>query len=243
MKPKTVIITGASSGIGLAIAAAFLEQGHQVVGNARTTARLDQAARQLGHPTGFLPVEGDIADPATAEALFARANECFGPVDVLVNNAGIFIAKPFAEYTATELQALVDTNLNGFVHPTQHAIRHMVPRRQGHIISITASLALQPQSSVPAALPILIKGGINHATKALALELAPHNIQVCAVAPGIIDTPLHSPGSHDFLRTLQPAGRMGTAREIAEAVLHLASSGFTTGVVLPVDGGMAAGRW
>lgn len=243
MKPKTIVITGASSGIGLALAAAYLGQGHNVVGNARTAARLTGAADRLGRPANFLGVPGDIADPATSDTLFARAEERFGAIDVLVANAGIFTPKPFTDYTAAEIDALVATNLLGFVHPTQQAARHMSARRAGHIVAITASLALQPQAGVPATLPILIKGGINHAVRALALELAPHQVKVSAVAPGIIDTPMHDPASHGFLGTLSPAGRIGRTQDIVEAVLYLTSAEFTTGVVLPVDGGMAAGRW
>lgn len=240
---QTVIITGASSGIGLALAEAYLERGANVVGNARTLARLQTAAARFGNPQQFLLVEGDIADPATAENLFARAVARFGSVEVLINNAGIFFAKPFAEYSSAELDALINTNLKGFVYTSQQAVKHMLPRKRGHIVSITASIAEQPQANVPATLPILIKGGINHATKALALELAPHNIKVTAVAPGIIDTPLYSADMHGFLNTLQPVGHIGSPRDIVQAVQYLTDAEFTTGVVLPVDGGMSAGRW
>lgn len=245
MKPnnRTVIITGASSGIGLALAKAYLERGFNVVGNARTQERLIQAAGKLGNPDNFLLVEGDIADKATAKELFERAVAAFGKVDVLVNNAGIFNAKPFVEYTEAELDSLINTNLRGFFHATQQAAAHMVQHKQGHIVSITASIALQPNSSVPSALPILIKGGINQATKALALELAPHNIKVTAVAPGIIDTPLYTSDMHGFLNTMQPSGRIGTVQEVADAVLYLTDAEFTTGIVLPVDGGMSSGKW
>lgn len=241
--PRTVLITGASSGIGLALAGAYLQRGDKVVGNARSIERLQQAAQTLGRPDNFLAVAGDIADPAVGEALVARAIERFGQVDVLINNAGIFIAKPFVEYSPGELESLVNTNLKGFFYPSQAAARHMLTRQSGHIINITASLASQPIQGVPALLPVLIKGGINQATKALALELAPHNIQVTAVAPGIIDTPLYTPDMHDFLKTLQPAGRIGNTQEIVDAVLYLSNASFTTGIVLPVDGGMSAGKW
>ena len=242
-QPKTVVITGASSGIGLALAGAFLQRGDKVVGNARTAQRLQQAAVSLGSPDNFLGVAGDVAEPATAVALVQRAIERFGQVDVLINNAGIFNAKPFVEYTPGELEALVNTNLKGFVYPSQAAARHMIERKAGRIISITASIASAPNQSVPALLPVLVKGGIDHATKALALELAPHNIQVTAVAPGIVDTPLYTTDMHGFLDTLQPAGRIGTVQEIVDAVLYLSGAGFTTGIVLPVDGGMGAGKW
>ena len=243
MSTKTIIITGASSGIGFAIARAYLQRGDNVVANARTLERLQAAAGQLGQPANLLLVPGDVAEPATAQRLVAAAVERFGQVDVLVNNAGIFTARPFTEYTPEDVQALVDTNLKGFFFTSQAAAAHMRERRAGHIVNITASIAHQPLKSVPAALPVLIKGGINQATKALALELAQHNIQVNAVAPGIVDTPLYTPEMHDFLNGLQPAGRIGTVEEIAEAVLYLGDAAFTTGVVLPVDGGMAAGHW
>jgi NAD(P)-dependent dehydrogenase (short-subunit alcohol dehydrogenase family) len=239
--PRTVIVTGASSGIGLAIAQGFLARGDNVVGNARTVERLQSAG--LASSDQFLAVAGDVADPATARRSFAEAVARFGQVDVLVNNAGIFNAKPATEYTTADIDALVGTNLKGFVYFSQEAARHMTPRKQGHIISITASIALQSNAAVPALLPILIKGGINDATRALALELAPHNIQVNAVAPGIIDTPLYTPQMHGFLSTLQPSGRIGKVSDIVDAVLYLSDASFTTGAVLPVDGGMSSGKW
>ncbi|AXP03019.1 MULTISPECIES: SDR family NAD(P)-dependent oxidoreductase [Pseudomonas] len=240
---KTVIITGASSGIGLGLVKAFLAQGYNVVGNARSPSGLDAAAAQLGHPAGFIGVAGDIADPATSAALIAQAVEAFGAVDGLVNNAGFFLPKPFVEYSPQDLDALLDTNLKGLVYASQAAAAHMIGRRQGFIINISAAVALQPNIQVPAALPVLIKGGVNQMTRALALELSPHNIKVNAVAPGIIDTPMHDPAHRDFLDNLAPAGRVGTIEEIAEAVLYLAGADFTTGAILPVDGGMSSGKW
>jgi len=241
--PITAVVTGASSGIGLAIARAFLARGDRVVGNARSEARLAAAAETLGAGPRFVGVAGDIADASTSERLFERAERAFGRVHVLVNNAGVFVAKPLTDYTDADLDALLGTNLRGFVHATKRAVAHMDSRGGGHIVNITASLALQPQAKVPASLPILIKGGIHAATKALALELAPKQIHVNAVAPGIVDTPLYAPEMHGFLNTLQPFGRIGSVDEIADAVLHLATATFTTGVVLPVDGGMSAGRY
>lgn len=243
MTQRTVVITGASSGIGLALARAYLDAGFNVVGNGRGQERLEAARRELGSPANFLAVAGDIGHPETAKSLFVAAVERFTRVHVLVNNAGIFNAKPFVEYSPSELAQLVSTNLNGFVYASQQAANHMVPHRDGHIITITASIALQPLASVPAVLPILIKGGLNQATKALALELAPHHVKVSAVAPGIIDTPLYQPEMHEFLQKLQPMGRIGTTKDVADAVLYLTRASFTTGVVLPVDGGMSAGRF
>lgn len=241
--PRTVIITGASSGIGLALAEAYLKRGDNVVGNARTAARLDQAATALGNPDNFVGVAGDIADPATAVALFDVAQKRFGKVDVLVNNAGIFIAKPFHAYTPEDVDSLVATNLKGFFYPSQQAAVHMVANKGGHIVNITASVAIQPNAIAPALLPVLVKGGINSATRALALELAPHNVKVTAIAPGIIDTPLHPEGAHEFLKALQPTGAYGQVKDIVDAVLYMTDAQFTTGVVLSVDGGATAGVW
>jgi len=240
---STVVITGASSGIGLGLAQAYLERGFNVVANARTDERLAAAAKQLGNPDRLLGVAGDVGRRATAQQLIDRAVERFGQVDVLVNNAGVFNAKPFVDYTEEELDQLVATNLKGFVYASQAAAKHMIPRRRGHIVNITANIALQPNIKVPALVPVLVKGGINAATRALALELSPHNIQVNAVAPGIVDTPMHPAENHGFLGGLSPAGRIASVREIADAVLYLTGAGFTSGVVLPVDGGASAGTW
>lgn len=240
---RTVVITGASSGIGFGLAKAFLAQGFNVVGNARSAERLEQARAQLGNPAGFVGVAGDIARPQTARQLIDAGIEAFGQVDVLVNNAGFFLPKPFLDYSPEDIDSLLETNLKGVVYASQAAAAHMIERRQGQIITITAAIALQANIDVPAALPVLIKGGLNQVTRALALELSPHNIQVNAVAPGIIETPMHDPATHEFLKGLQPAGRIGQVEDIAEAVLYLAGASFTTGVVLPVDGGMSSGKW
>jgi NAD(P)-dependent dehydrogenase (short-subunit alcohol dehydrogenase family) len=241
METKTAIVTGASSGIGLALARTFLERGYAVIGNARTLSRLKKASVELGSPDRFVPVEGDIGRPEVAERLFAVALERFGRVDVLVNNAGVFIAKPTADYQVEDIEQMISTNLKGFVYPSQQAARHMAMR--GSIINITASLASQPQAVVPALLAVLIKGGIAAATRALALELASKGIRVNAIAPGIIDTPMHPSATHDFLKALSPLKQIGTVEQIAEAALYLVDAEFTTGVILPVDGGATAGRW
>jgi NAD(P)-dependent dehydrogenase (short-subunit alcohol dehydrogenase family) len=241
--PRTIVITGASSGIGLALAEAYLKRGDNVVGNARTAERLDSAAASLGHPANFVGVAGDVAKPETADALFRTAVERFGKADVLINNAGIFIAKPFQEYTPEDVERLVDTNLKGFFYPSQRAARLMVANGGGHIVNITASVAIQPNAKAPAVLPVLVKGGLNAATRALALELAPHNVKVTAIAPGIIDTPLHPEGSREFLAGLQPTGAIGKVADIVGAVMYMTGASFTTGVVLSVDGGATAGVW
>lgn len=240
---RTVIITGASSGIGLALAEAYLKRGYNVVGNSRTLERLEKAAADLGNPSNFLLVAGDIAEPETARNLFERAIARFGKVDILINNAGIFNAKPFTTYTPEEVERLVATNLKGFFYPSQHAAAHMAANKQGHIVNITASVAIQPNVNVPAVLPVLVKGGLNSATRALALELAADNVKVNAVAPGIIDTPLHDEGTHQFLKGLQPSGKIGSVKDIVDAVLYLTDAEFTTGIVLTVDGGATSGKW
>lgn len=239
---QTVIVTGASSGIGLALCQAYLKQGFNVIGNARTLERLQAAAVSLGSPENFLLVDGDIAMPETAASIFAKAIARFGKVDILVNNAGIFIAKSMVDYSTEDLDQLINTNLKGFFYSSQQAALHMIENQGGHIVNITASIALQPIARVPALLPILIKGGINQATRALALELAPHNIRVNAVAPGIVDTPMYTQDMHGFLNSLQPLGRIASCKDIVDAVLYLTASHFTSGIVLPVDGGMSAGK-
>jgi NAD(P)-dependent dehydrogenase (short-subunit alcohol dehydrogenase family) len=240
---KTVIVTGASSGLGFAMAKAFLDLGYNVVGNARTQERLDAAAAELGNPDRFLGVAGDISLRETAERLLDHALEAFGKVDVLVNNAGIFVARDFIDFTSAEIDSVIDTNLRGFIYPTQVIARHMVSRKQGSIVNVTASVSMQPDRNVPGTMAILTKGGLNAVTRGLAIELSRHNVRVNAVAPGIIDTPMHSPETHKFLSRLNPAGRLGTPEEIAEAVVYLAEASFINGVVLPVDGGGTAGRW
>ncbi|SQI34685.1 3-oxoacyl-[acyl-carrier-protein] reductase FabG [Leminorella richardii] len=242
---KTVIVTGASSGLGFAIAEAYLDRGYNVVANARSLARLQAAADRLGNPESLLLVPGDIALPATADSLFDLAVQRFGQVDILVNNAGIFIAKPAVEYTTEDVDTIVDTNLKGFFYPSQAAARHMSQHGSGRIISITASIAMQPNSKVPALLPILIKGGLNHAVRGLALELAPHGVMVNAVAPGIIATPMHESDeqSVEFMKQLAPTGRIGQPQDIVDAVLYLTDANFVTGTVMTVDGGSTAGVW
>ena len=242
---QTVIVTGASSGIGFAIAKAYLARGYNVVGNARTLERLQSAAQQLGNPPNFLLVPGDISKAATAADLFGKAVAAFGKVDILINNAGIFLAKPIGEYTEEDLESIVSTNLKGFFYPSQQAAAHMAKNRDGHIVTITASIASQPNVKVPALLPILIKGGLNQATRGLAIELAGSNVRVNAIAPGIIRTPMHGTdeATHSFLKTLAPNGATGETRDVVNAVLYLTDSTFTSGTVMAVDGGASAGTW
>jgi len=236
---QTAIVTGASSGIGLGLTKALLRNGYRVVANSRRIS----AAGTLQPSSHLVLVDGDVADPAIAASLTCTAVERFGSVDLLVNNAGIFIARAFTEHTVDDFQRLVATNLTGFLHVTQAAVRQMRTQGAGHVVNISTSLATQPIQGVSAALSILTKGGLNAVTRALAIEYAGEGIRVNAVAPGIVDTPMHSPESHGFLRTLHPIQRLASVDEVVDAVLYLAGAGFVTGEVLHVDGGAHAGRW
>ncbi|WP_052282608.1 SDR family NAD(P)-dependent oxidoreductase [Kluyvera genomosp. 1] len=245
MKTQSVIVTGASSGIGFAIAQAFLQRGDNVIANARTLADLQKAAKQLGSPDNLLLVAGDIALPETAQTLFAQAEERFGQVDVLVSNAGVFISKPVTDYSEHDVETMLAVNMKGFFYPAQQAAEHMRAHGGGHIIAITAAIAMQPNIHVPALLPIMVKGGLNQAVKGLALELADSGIMVNAVAPGIIATPMHAqdPQTLEALKTMAPTHQVGNVQDIVSAVMYLADSQFVTGSIMAVDGGSTAGKW
>ncbi|MGE7469828.1 SDR family NAD(P)-dependent oxidoreductase [Bosea sp. NPDC003192] len=231
---KVAIITGASQGIGAALVKGFRDRNYRVVATSRSITQ--------GADPDILAVPGDIADPATAERIINAAQTRFGRVDTLVNNAGIFIAKPFTDYTVEDFQAKIATNLAGFFHITQQAARAMLAQGSGHIVSITTSLTDQAVSTVPTVLANLTKGGINSATKALAIEYAQKGIRVNAVSPGIIKTPMHAPQTHEFLAGLHPVKRLGEIKDIVDAVLFLESAPFVTGEILHVDGGQSAGH-
>ena len=217
---KVCVVTGATSGIGLATAEKLAEAGAILVIGARTKEKLDEVAAALEAKGGNVHAYPcDFSDMDDCDRFVKTVLDNHGHVDVLVNNAGFFLPKPFLDYTPEDIDSLLETNLKGVVYASQAAATHMIERRQGQIITITAAIALQANIDVPAALPVLIKGGLNQVTRALALELSPHNIQVNAVAPGIIETPMHDPATHDFLKGLQPAGRIGQVEDIAEAVL------------------------
>jgi NAD(P)-dependent dehydrogenase (short-subunit alcohol dehydrogenase family) len=231
---KVAIITGASQGIGEALVRGYRDRNYRVVATSRSI--------KPSSDPDVLVVAGDIADPKTAERVVSQALERFGRIDALVNNAGIFIAKPFTDYTDEDYAKILSTNLNGFFNITRRAAREMEKQGAGHIVQITTSLVDQANSSVPSVLASLTKGGLNAATKSLAIEYAKKGIRVNAVSPGIIKTPMHGAETHEFLANLHPVGRMGAMRDIVDAVLYLEGAGFVTGEILHVDGGQSAGH-
>ena len=238
MNNKTAIVTGASSGIGLGVTLALLERGYRVVAVARDPAR----ARQLRASPDLAIVAGDVGKRTTAERAAAAARD-FGGLDLLVNNAGVFMAKPFTDYAEDDFALLMSTNVAGFFHMTQQALRLMAAGKGGHIVNISTSLVTQPVAGVPSALAILTKGGLEAATRSLAIEYAAQGIRVNTIAAGITDTPMHASETHEFLRGLSPAKRLGTVEEMADAVLFLDGATFVSGEILHIDGGAHAGKW
>jgi NAD(P)-dependent dehydrogenase (short-subunit alcohol dehydrogenase family) len=231
---KVAVITGASQGIGAALVEAFRSRGYAVVANSRSIKATDDPNVAI--------VQGDVADPNTAKLAVAQALERFGRVDTLVNNAGIFMAKPFTAYSQEDYAVYLATNVTGFFHMTQRAIEIMIRQGSGHVVTITTSLVDQPMSSVPAVLASLTKGALSAATKSLAIECAKSGVRVNAVSPGIIKTPMHPVEAHEALASLHPMKRMGETSDVVDAVMYLDSAGFVTGEILHVDGGQAAGH-
>jgi len=231
---KVAIVTGASQGIGAAVVKGYRDAGYVVIANSRSITQ--------GSDQGVIAVAGNIADPDVASQVVQTAIDRFGRVDTLVNNAGIFIGKPFTEYTVEDFNRVIEVNLGGFFHITQRVLEQMLRVNSGHIVQITAAVVKQPITGVPSGLAGLTKGGLDAITRSLAIEYAQKGIRVNAVAPGIIKTPMHPKETHDFLNKLHPVGRMGEAQEVADAVLYLERAGFVTGETLHVDGGQHAGR-
>ena len=231
---KVAIVTGASQGLGAAIVKAYREQGYRVIATSRSI--------QPSDDPNVITVAGDIGQRETAQRVVNEAVSRFGRVDALVNNAGIFIAKPFTDYTQEDYEAITSTNLNGFFHITQLAIAEMEKAKSGHVVSITTTLVEHAIDGVPSVLASLTKGGISAATRSLAIEYAKRGIRVNAVAPGIIKTPMHAPETHAALGALHPVGHMGEMSDIAQAVIYLENAPFVTGETLHVDGGQIAGH-
>jgi NAD(P)-dependent dehydrogenase (short-subunit alcohol dehydrogenase family) len=231
---KAVIITGASQGIGAALVEAYRGLGYGVIATSRSIkpTKDDQ----------ILAVPGDVADRKTAERAVSEGVARFGRIDTLINNAGVFIAKPFTRYTEADYAAILGVNLTGFFHVTQLAIAEMEKRQSGHVVQITTSLVEHANANVPSVLASLTKGGLSAATKSLAIEYAKRGIRVNAVAPGIIKTPMHPVETHGQLAPMHPLGRMGETSDIVGAILYLESAGFVTGETIHVDGGQSAGH-
>lgn len=239
-KRKTAIVTGASQGIGAGIVHAFVERGYNVVANSR---KMTQSKEVVASDQVAL-VDGNIGEPATAARIVETALSRFKSVDVLVNNAGIFFTKPFTDYTAEDLKLLVSTNLEGFLHITQLAIKQMLAQKNGgSIVTITAALARNPIRGVTASVPMIIKGGLETITQHLAMEYVKDGIRVNAVAPGVVDTPLHAQTPKEMMQSLSPMGQPSTVKEIADAVMYLTEATTVTGDILYVDGGAHFGRW
>jgi len=237
---KTVIITGASQGIGAAAAKAFLARGYNVVGTSRNISK----STELTASERLLLVDGDIGDAATAARVVAAAVQRFGGVDALVNNAGIFMAKPFTDFTADDFKNLVHTNLEGYLYITQQVVKHfLAQKRGGSVVGVTTTLLSNPLRGVNSSVSMMTKGGIAGGTSNLAIEYAKDHIRFNLVAPGIVDTPMHKDDPKDFLKTLSPMGTISSAEQIADGIVYLTEAQQVTGEVLHIGGGSQRGRW
>ncbi len=234
---KTAIITGASRGIGAGLVEAFMNAGYNVVGTSRGSARTLTASSSLAI------VEGDIGKPETAALAVEAAISRFGGVDLLVNNAGLYFNRKFTDFTIEDFTALVSTNLLGFFYITQLVVKQMLKQGAGNVVSISAAMADQPIAGVNASVPMMTKGGLNAITRSLAIEYAKKGIRFNAVAPGVVQSPLHENDPVEKLAMFQPMGKVAHVKDIVDAVLYLARAEQVTGEVLHVDGGMHAGRW
>jgi len=236
---KTAIVTGASKGIGAGVVEAFLKRGYNVVANSRNISKTNPFPAS----PNLALVNGDIGHPQTAAKIAETAVSRFGRIDVLINNAGIFIPNPFSEYTTEEFNSLVSTILAGFLYVTQLSVKQMLKQNTGSIVNVSAATVDQPIAGANAAVQMLVKGGLHAVTRALAIEYAKEGIRVNTVAPGVIDTPMHPTETHKFLKGLHPIDRLGTVQEVVDAILFLTDATFTTGEILHVDGGVHAGKW
>ena len=236
---KIAIVTGASRGIGVGLVEAFLKRGYSVVANSRNIT----TANPFATSANLALVDGDIGDRSTAAKIVDTAVSKFGRIDVLVNNAGVFIPKAFTKYTTEDFDTLVSTTLAGFLYVSQLTVKQMLKQKSGSIINISTTLVDQPIAGVGAAVQIMLKGALNAVTRALAIEYAREGIRVNTIAPGVINTPMHKPETLDFLKGLSPASRIGEVKENVDAALFLTDATFTSGEILHVDGGAHAGKW
>ena len=232
---KTAIITGASGGIGACLVEGFLREGYNVVATSR------EANRHLATSGSLVLLDGDISKQQTAADAVEAAINNFGTIDVLVNNAGIFLTKPFTDFTTEDFDALISTNLLGFFYITQRTVKEMLKQKSGCVVSITAALADRPIAGVNGSVSMITKGGLNSATQNLATEYAKDGIRFNAVAPGEVDTPMHRSDPNDS--TLQPVVKKATVQDVVDAVLYLAQAGHVSGEILHVDGAAPARRW
>jgi NAD(P)-dependent dehydrogenase (short-subunit alcohol dehydrogenase family) len=234
-KPERVaIITGASQGIGAGLADGYRRAGYAVVGVALSMPPSDE--------DDYITVSGDIADAETSQRVVDQALDRFGRIDTLVNNAGIYIGKPFTEYTLDEYLAITAVNLTGWFHITQRVIPQMVSQGTGHIVNVSTSLVDNADTKRPSALPALTKGGLVAVTRSLAIEYASRGVRVNAVSLGVIKTPAHDPASYEPLASLHPLGRVGEVADVVDGILYLERATFVTGEIVHIDGGQVAGH-
>ena len=237
---KTAIVTGASQGIGAGVVEAFLKRDYSIVANSLNITK----ANPFAASANLALVDGDIGDPKTAAKIVDSALSRFGRIDVLVNNAGIYFSKPFTDYTLDDLRSLVSVNIEGFFFISQLAIKQMLAQKTGgSIVNITSTMVNHPIAGVNSAVPMLTKGGLEAVTRSLAMEYAKQGIRVNAVAPGVVETPMHKDDPKDFLKTLQPMGQISEVKDIVDAVVYLTEAAQVTGEVLHVDGGAHVGKW
>lgn len=237
--PKTIIVTGASQGIGAAVAKAFMDRGFNVVANARKI-----TASALAPVEKLALVDGNIGEASTAAKIAATAISRFGSIDGVVNNAGIFFSKRFTDYTTEDFEQLSETNLLGYIRITQLAVKQMLSQKTGGSVTcITSAMVDHPVAGVPASVAMLTKGGLEAITRSLAMEYAKDEIRFNAVAPGVVDTPMHAKDSEEHLKSLSPMGMIPKVEDIVEAVLYLTEARYVTGEVLHVDAGQHNGKW
>jgi NAD(P)-dependent dehydrogenase (short-subunit alcohol dehydrogenase family) len=237
---KTAIVTGASQGIGAGVVQAFVERGFNVVANSR---KITQSTG-IAASNRVALVDGHIGDPATAARIVETAVSRFKTIDALVNNAGIFVTKPFTDFSHEDFKSLISTNVEGFLYVTQLCVKQMLAQKTGgSVVTISAALAVNPIAGVKASIPMLTKGGLNTITKHLAIEYAKDGIRFNAVAPGVVDTPMHENDPKEVLQSLNPMGVLSSIKDIVDAVMYLTEANTVTGDILFVDGGAHNGRW